>query len=76
VVTRLGDVEQCERRRRLARGHEERADAALERRDALLDDIGRRVHQARVDVAELLEPEEVSGVVGVVEDVARRLVDR
>ena len=60
----------------LARGDEQGADAALERGDALLDDVGGRVHDARVDVAELLEPEQVRGVVGVVEDVARRLVDR
>ena len=76
VVAGLGDVEHGERLGGLARGDEERADAALERCDALLDDVGRRVHQAGVDVAELLEPEQVRRVVGVVEDVARRLVDR
>ena len=66
VVARLGDVEHGERLGRLARGDEQGADAALERGDALLDDVGRRVHQPGVDVAELLEPEEVCGVVGVV----------
>jgi hypothetical protein len=34
----------------------QRADAALERGDALLEDVGRRVHDPRVDVAEFLEP--------------------
>ena len=50
--------------------------AAFERGDALLEDVGRRVHDAGVDVAELLKPEEAGGVVGVVEDVRRGLVDR
>ena len=34
-------------------------------REALLDDVVRRVHDARVDVAELGEAEEARGVVGV-----------
>ena len=52
------------------------ADAAFERGDALLEDVVRRVHDAGVDVAELLQPEEIGGVVGVLEDVGRGLVDR
>ena len=48
----------------------------LERRDALLQHVGRRVHDAGVDVAELLESEKVRGVLGIPELVARRLVDR
>ena len=52
------------------------ADAALERGDALLEDVGGRVHDPGVDVAELLEPEEAGGVGGVVEDVAGGGVDR
>ena len=43
---------------------------------ALLEDVGRRIHDPGVDVAELLQPEEPGGVVGVVEDVARGGVDR
>ena len=54
----------------------ERPDAALERRDALLEHAGRRVHDPGVDVAELLEPEQARRVRGVVEHVARRGVDR
>jgi hypothetical protein len=50
--------------------------AALERGDALLEDVRGRVHDPGVDVAEFLEPEEAGGVGGVVEDVARRGVDR
>ena len=51
-------------------------DAALERGDALLDGVLRGVHDPRVDVAGLGEAEEGGGVVGVAEDVGRRLVDR
>src|SRR5690606_15873093 len=41
----------------------------------LLKHVGRRVHDAGVDVAELLEREQVGGVVRVAEDVGRGLVD-
>jgi hypothetical protein len=76
VVARLGDVEDRQRLRGLAARHEQCADAAFEAREALLHDVVRGVHQAGVDVAELLQPEEGGGVVGVLEDVRRRLVDR
>ncbi len=54
----------------------ERAHAAFERRDALLEDARRRIHDPGVDVAEFLEPEETRRVSRVVEDVARRGIDR
>ena len=54
----------------------ERRRAALERGDALLEDVGGRVHDPGVDVPELLQREEARPVVGVVERVGRRLVDR
>ena len=44
--------------------------------DALLQYIRRRVHDTRVDVAELLQAEEVCGMFGVAELVAGGLVDR
>ena len=49
---------------------------ALQLRDALLEHVARRVHDAGVDVAEHSQPEEVGGVLRVVEHVARRGVDR
>ena len=76
VVAGLGDVEDRERLRRLAAGDEQRADAALEARDALLHRVLGRVHDPRVDVAELLQREQVRGVLGVAEDERRGLVDR
>ena len=52
------------------------ADAALERGDAFLEGRNGRVADARVDVAVLLQGEEVRGIVGVLEDKRRGLVDR
>ncbi len=42
----------------------ERGDAAFQRRDALLQHRLGRVHDAGVDVAELLQREQVGGVLG------------
>ena len=60
----------------MAGGDGERRRAAFERGDALLEHRLRRVHDAGVDVAEGLQPEQRGGVVGIVEDEGRRLVDR
>ncbi|MPN37523.1 hypothetical protein SDC9_185043 [bioreactor metagenome] len=51
-------------------------DTALQRCHALLEDIGRRVHDPRVDVAEFLQREQVGAMVGAIEGVRRRLVNR
>ena len=76
VVAGARDVLDRQGARRLAARHRQRRDAALERRDALLQHVVGRVHDARVDVAEFLEPEQVGGVVGALELVRRRLIDR
>jgi hypothetical protein len=75
LVAAAGERQNCERLGGLARGEREPGRAAFERGDPLLEDICRRVHDARVDVAELLQGEEARGVVSVVEDVGRGLVD-
>ena len=62
--------------RGLSRRGGQTADALLERGDPLLEGGGGRVHDPRVDVAEPLQREELGGVVGVLEDVGRRLIDR
>ena len=54
----------------------QRADAAFERGNPLLEGGGGRVHDPGVDVAEALQGEELGGVVGVLEDVGRGLIDR
>ena len=52
------------------------AAAAFEGGDALLENVGGGVHDAGVDVAELLESEEAGGVIGIVKDVGGGLVNR
>jgi hypothetical protein len=76
VVARLRDVQHGGRLGSLTGREEERTRSALECGEPLLDDGLRRVLDTRVDVAELREREEVLRVVGVVEHVARGLVDR
>jgi RNA-splicing ligase RtcB len=75
LVAGAGQGEDGERLGGLAGGRGERGRAAFERGDALLEDVGGGVHDAGVDVAELLEAEEAAGVVGIVEDVGGGLVD-
>jgi hypothetical protein len=76
VVALLEDVEERHHLGRLPRGGRHRRAPALDRGHALLEDRGRRIRKPRVDVAERLQVEEARGVVGVVEDVRRRLVER
>ena len=64
-----GHVLHRECRRCLARPHRQRRDATLERRDALLERIAGRVHDAAVDVAERLQREQAGRVIGVIERV-------
>ena len=76
VVAGLGDVEQRERRRRPARWRPPAPRCRPRARRRAARHVLRRVHDARVDVAELGEREEVCGVLAVAEHVGRRLVDR
>ena len=76
VVARTGEVEDRQRLGRLPRREAQRGDPALDRGDALLEDVRGRVHDPGVDVPELLEREQPCGVIGVVEVVGARGVDR
>jgi hypothetical protein len=62
--------------RRVARGDPERRRPALERRDPLLEHRDGRVADARIDVAEGLQPEQRGGMVHVVEHERGGLIDR
>ena len=72
----LGEVQQRDRLGGLPARDGQRADATFERDHALLERVLGRVHDARVDVAELGEPEQRGRVIGVAEHERRRLVDR
>ena len=76
VVARMGECLDRRRDRRCARGKGECRRAALECRDALFKDVLRRIHQASVDVARILESKAVGSVLRIVEDVRGRLIDR
>ena len=60
----------------MSRRHGKRCRAALERGDALLEHGIGRVCDARIDIAKRLQAEQRGGVIDVVEDEGRRLVDR
>ena len=61
---------------RLARGERQPANTAIERREPLLQHVVGRVHQARVDVAELSQPEKIRCRIGIFENVAGCSVNR
>jgi hypothetical protein len=60
----------------LARRHRERGNTAFKRSNALLQHGLRRVHDARVDIPQFLEREQVCRVFGRIELVRSRLIDR
>ena len=75
LVARAGQGLDGERLGGLAGCDGEPGHATLQRSDPLLQHVGGGIHQAGVDVAELLEAEEARGVVRIVEDVRGGLVD-
>jgi len=76
VVAGLGDGLDGIGDRGLPRGQRQRADAAFQRGQALLQHVGGGVHDARVDVARNLQVEQVGAVLGVIEGIRHGLVDR
>ena len=75
VIAGLGDIQNRQSRSRLAAGNGESADPAVDGGDALLQHVIRRIHDPRINVAELSEPEEIGGVLGALELVRRGLVN-
>ena len=76
VVARSRQILQRKRRRRLTRGQRQPGRPALEGGGTLLEHVVGRVHDARIDVAQLLQREQIARVLGVAELVGRRLIDR
>ncbi len=74
-ITRLREIEERERLRRLPARRRDRRHSALEIGDPLLEGVGGGIHDAGVDVSELLEAEQAGGVLRAVEDVTRGGVD-
>ncbi len=76
VVAHRGDVVDRDELRRMPRSRRQRRRASFESRHPLLKDIRRRIHQAGIDVPELLQCKELGTVLGALELISRRLVDR
>ena len=76
IVAGMGDVLEGECRRRLARCQRQSRDPAFQRRHSILQHGVGRIHDPRVDIAELAQREQVRGVLGIPELVGRGLVDR
>ena len=76
LVARFEQRMEHQHLRRVARGDGEPRRAAFERGDALLQHRLGGVGDAGIDVAEGLEIEQSRGVLDVVEDIGRRLIDR
>ena len=75
VVAGLGDRLDRVGDRRHAGGDGKRCNAAFERRDALFQHVGRRVHDAGVDVARHLQVKQIGPVLGTVKRIGNRLID-
>ncbi len=76
VLARMDEALHRRRDRRCARCERERGHAAFERGEALFEHVLRRVRQAAIDVARILQPEAIRRMLAVAEHIARRLVDR
>ena len=76
VLSRMHDRQQRRRDRCLTAGEGQSSRAAVQRRQALFEDVGRGIHQAGVDVAEFAQAEEVRCVLRAMEHVARCRIDR
>jgi len=64
IVARHRQVLQRQRRGRLAGRYRQRGDPALQRRQPLLQHVARRVHDPGIEIAQLLQREQVRRVLG------------
>ena len=76
VIARAAQRQDRHGLRGVAAARRQRRHAAFQARDALLEHIGGRVHDAGVDVAQLLQREQIRGVLRVAKLIAGGLVDR
>ena len=76
VLARMAQVHDGQRLGSLTRRGRQGPRSPFEQRESLLEDVGRGVHQAGVDIAEFLQSEQPRGVIAVIEDVRGRLIQR
>ncbi len=60
LIAQAGQAGERQELRRLSAGRRQRRHAAFERRHALLEHVGGRVHDAAIDIAELLQREQAA----------------
>ncbi len=75
LVARAEQAGDRQELRGLSAGGGEAGDTAFERGHALFENARGRIHDAGVDIPELLQVEKSGGVFGVIEDVRSRLID-
>ena len=75
-IARSHEARNRQKLRRLPAGSGQGRHAALERRHALLENVGGGIHDARIDVAELLQRKQGGGMFGIVENERGGLVNR
>src|SRR5690554_4264609 len=75
VVARFEDVAQRNKLRRLSRCHRYSSYFALERRHTFFKHIGGRVHDAGINVAKLFQLKQARGVLCILKEVGRGLVN-
>ncbi len=75
-IARTGEGQQRKRDGRLSRGDGQPPHASFERGDPSFQDIGCRILQACVDVAEFLQRKQIRGLFGAFEDIGSGLINR
>ena len=76
IVAGVCEVQDGERRCRLPGRQRQGGDPTLDGGDALFEDVGGGVHDAGIDVSQLLQGEQIRGMLGVAELIGGGLVDR
>src|SRR6266487_114990 len=76
LIASLSDVEDSQRLGSLARTCRQRADATFQGRHTALEGILGRIHNTRIDIAELLQTKEVGRVLRAIKNIGRGLIDR
>ena len=76
VIAHRSNVVDCNELRGMPRSRRQRSHSALKRRHPLLEHIRRRIHQPRVNVPKFLQGKQLGPMLGALELIRRRLINR
>src|SRR5690606_34058376 len=76
ILAGLQNIVKGQQLGRLSGSRPQRGDTTFKRRNAFLENIGRGVHEPRIDVPELLQFEKIGAKLRAVDDIRSRLVNR